>query len=607
MEAVKKVILANRFETLSLGKIKPAGWLKEQLIIQAEGMSGQLEENWEDVGSNSAWIGGTGEGWERGPYYLDGLLPLAYLLENEKLIKKAQKWIEWILSSQREDGWFGPTSDSDWWSRMIVGKVLIQYFEATSDDRVLPFLLNYARYQLQNLPNRPLYEWGRYRGGENVLVLIWLYEKSNESFILELIDIINEQTMDWGKLYKNYPFKRYVTEFDHGSHVVNVAMSLKYFGLKYQLTGINSYHEDLIEALNILTTYHGQLHGMTSGDEWLAGTHPSQGTELCSIVEYMFSMETLMKIFGENEFADRLERAAFNSLPAAISRDWLSHQYDQQVNQICCSDDKRNWTENGNDANMFGLEPHFGCCTANMHQGWPKFVEHLWMKEGDKLVCQSLVPCIVEDGEVTIEVQSEYPFRHKMLLKVSSIQSIDIKIRIPSWVTDVKLKKNGVIKRNHIENDFLYIQNSMGTEEYELYFKAEVVKEFRSQNAIGITFGPLIFALPIEEKWNKKSGEAPFFNWEIFPKSNWRYALSTKENYRIIFNEISQKQVFDSRHSPIVLCTSGWQVKNWQVVKNSAGTPPYRVEKGSIEKIILVPYGGAKLRIAEFPTIDERP
>ena len=64
---------------LPLGAIKPAGWLARQLRIQANGMSGHLDEFWPDVGPNSGWLGGTGESWERGPYFLDGLVPLAYL------------------------------------------------------------------------------------------------------------------------------------------------------------------------------------------------------------------------------------------------------------------------------------------------------------------------------------------------------------------------------------------------------------------------------------------------------------------------------------------------------------------------------------------------
>ncbi len=58
-----------------------------------------------------------------------------------------------------------------------------------------------------------------------------------------------------------------------------------------------------------------------------------------------------------------------------------AHQYDQQVNQaICQRSGAHVWTDNGPDANLFGLEPQFGCCAANMHQGWPKFAASLWMK-----------------------------------------------------------------------------------------------------------------------------------------------------------------------------------------------------------------------------------
>jgi hypothetical protein len=85
------------FVPLPLGSVKPLGWLHNQLSIQARGLSGHIDEFWPDLGPDSAWLGGTGEAWERGPYYLDGLVPLAYLLGEEALIAKAQKWIDWTL------------------------------------------------------------------------------------------------------------------------------------------------------------------------------------------------------------------------------------------------------------------------------------------------------------------------------------------------------------------------------------------------------------------------------------------------------------------------------------------------------------------------------
>ncbi|MCS7059594.1 MAG: hypothetical protein NZM14_00365 [Thermoflexales bacterium] len=72
-------LIAQAFSPIPLGSIRPAGWLLNQLSIQADGLSGHLDEFWPDV-AQSGWIGGEAEGWERGPYWLDGLVPLAYLL-----------------------------------------------------------------------------------------------------------------------------------------------------------------------------------------------------------------------------------------------------------------------------------------------------------------------------------------------------------------------------------------------------------------------------------------------------------------------------------------------------------------------------------------------
>lgn len=135
------------------------------------------------MGERNGWLGGDGDQWERGPYWIDGLLPLAYLLDDTQLKAKVQPWIEWALNSQREDGFFGPAKDypgeagiqrdnsHDWWPRMVMLKILQQYYSATNDQRVIRFMTNYFRYQLKTLPEN---HWATGPFGQNsVLVIIF--------------------------------------------------------------------------------------------------------------------------------------------------------------------------------------------------------------------------------------------------------------------------------------------------------------------------------------------------------------------------------------------------------------------------------------------------
>ena len=107
---------------MPLGTVKPAGWLKRQLEIEAAGLTGHLDDFWPDL-SESAWHGGNGDAWERGPYYLDGLVPLAYLTDDEHLKEKVKKWIEPIISSSTDSGWYGPAKNKDRWPRSVSNKV----------------------------------------------------------------------------------------------------------------------------------------------------------------------------------------------------------------------------------------------------------------------------------------------------------------------------------------------------------------------------------------------------------------------------------------------------------------------------------------------------
>ena len=225
----------------------------------------------------------------------------------------------------------------------------------------------------------------------------YVYERTGEPWLLDLARKLRAQGVDFEALYRTddvtVPTPRRGL-WKWTKHVVNTAMAAKAAALSWRLDQRPADRAFATRMLEILDRHHGQVTGMFTGDECLAGRNPLQGTELCSVVEFLYSLEHLFSVFGDPAFADRLERVAFNALPATFAPDMWSHQYDQQVNQVQCTVNPDHlWTTNGPESNLYGLEPNFGCCTANMHQGWPKFVAHLWMKTPDEgLVAAAWAP-----------------------------------------------------------------------------------------------------------------------------------------------------------------------------------------------------------------------
>jgi hypothetical protein len=529
-------------EPLPLGSVRPEGWLRNHLRIQADGLSGHLDEFWPDV-ARSKWIGGDAEGWERGPYWLDGVVPLAVLLDDDTLKAKVSHWMDHILAHQHEDGWLGPTVDRhegsgehvlDPWPLFVLFKAMTQWHEATGDERIIPALRRALRRIDALLDEKPLDSWAKMRWPDLVLGIHWLHERAPEPWLLDLARKVEAQGYDWAAHFGGFAFPEKQPQWLLENHVVNHAMALKEPAVRFRhaADGDDAAGDEAARWMEILDTFHGQATGVFTGDESLAGRNPSQGTELCAVVEYLFSLEVLLAAFARPAFADRWERIAFNALPATFSPDMWAHQYDQQANQVVCArapEDARIYTNNGPDSNLYGLEPNFGCCTANLHQGWPKFAAHLWMRHADGsggLTALGYAPCRVEHrvGEtpVRITVRTQYPFEERVEIVVSvdgpSGVRFPLALRAPGWADGASLQTPGQVETLPAGTFFTVERDwAPGDTVLRLYLPMPVRAERRFNGAVSISGGPLVYALRIGESWRQVGGEAPHADWEVHP------------------------------------------------------------------------------------------
>jgi DUF1680 family protein len=627
---------------LPLGSIKPRGWLQRQLRIQADGLTGHLDEIWPDVGPNSGWLGGTGESWERGPYFVDGLLPLAYLLDDPGLKARAQKWVDWTLTHQDPDGRIGPPKNTDWWPNMVMLKVLTQYQEATGDPRVVPTLQKYFAYHLAHAKERRLSQWGSYRWADELLSILWLYNRTGDAALLQLARELHDQGADWKGHFAAFEFTGKTTEEQLGlkgvsgalpdramrAHGVNNAMALKTSAVWFLVSGDESDRTAIYRAFEMLDRHHPMANGMFTATEHYAGPDPSQGVELCAVVEALFSLQHVVAITGDSLLADRLERIAFNAVPATFSADMWAHQYNQQANQVLCTLEKRQWVSNGPESNLFGVEPNFGCCTANMHQGWPKLAQSLWMAtRGGGLAATVFAPSEVHTlvGKNPIPIRivetTDYPFRGEVTFELHPDRPVrfPFSIRIPAWATGATVSRNGSAPTEVQAGRFHDIDVTWKPGD-RVVLRLPMAPRLSTWHraSVAVERGPLIFSLRMEEDWKpvtsgmKRPAPPPAKDWEVRSRSPWNYGLvvgTPGARQADPALKVTEKALGDYPFSPlgapVEIAAVARRVPEWTLVDGSAGPLPQSPVTSSApdETITLVPYGSAKLRVTLFPRI----
>jgi len=328
------------------------------------------------------------------------------------------------------------------------------------------------------------------------------------------------------------------------------------------------------------------------------------------VAEAMYSYEHLIRFTGDPFWSDLLERITYNALPATISPDMWTHQYDQMTNQIRCVPFEKGthpFITNGEESHVFGLEPNYGCCTANFNQGWPKLALSAFMHQGNTIISCLPVPSRLTADAADILLQTNYPFENRFTYTVSAAEDITFLIRIPSFARCLR------VDGAETAGETLRFAVPAGSRRViRVTFDAAARFEARPHGLHTVTRGSLVFSVPVayETKmyeYEKKGVERkfPYCDYEYLPCSDWNYAYcggSLSAEYRGV-GDIP----FSSQQPPLVLRAQVQQI-DWGLEDGyeavCAKTPQSLVPLSAEEEILLWPYGCTRLRMTELPLLE---
>ena len=262
-----------------------------------------------------------------------------------------------------------------------------------------------------------------------------------------------------------------------------------------------------------------------------------------------------------------------------------------------------------------GLEPNFGCCTANFHQGWPKFVESMWMAPaGGGLAAMAYGPSevrtTVDQVPVSVSEETNYPFSESVKLRVNPDRPVPfpLMLRIPVWADPIGIAVDGFKQRGIVPGTFFKIEREWKPgDAVDITFVTTVRIDRGFNRSASVMYGPLVFSLKIGEKWKKLADKGQTADWSVEPKTPWNYALLLDGRKAGVGLSVEIHRMgdnpFTADGTPIVLRAMAKRVPTWKLVDGSAGPVPESPVDvgGGAEKIELIPFAAAKLRITAFP------
>jgi DUF1680 family protein len=562
--------IGEKYKPLTIMEIKPEGWIKKQLEENLDGFVGRLDtlvpkltledkiygENRLTEKVKSKDVGALGEAgdwqiqflwWnsETQSNWRDGYIRSAILANDQQHLKKLQEYVDYILSTQDEDGYLGiydkdlrykfDNENGELWAKSSLLRGLLAWYEYTRDEKVLTAIERAAQNVMDNYPvnnSHPFYSKQPNVGGTSHGLTITdvfesLYRNTGKEayrdYCLFLYKDFSEQVLNEDAQYSKLVNDTLMLN-GHGVHTYEHLRSL---AAAYYASGnpeLKHALDHFLEKIDMETT----ASGAGVGDEWIGSRKADatkRGYEYCSIHELMHSYIELFIKSGDKTFMDKAEKIFLNPAQGARHPNESCIAYLKSDNSFYMTGGLNGDSTDKNQTRYTYSPVHQEaavCCVPNAGRIAPYYVQNMWLKGEHALVASLLGPSEVKTqlgGEtVVIKEQTNYPFENIIQFEVTAADvEFELKIRKPDWAD-----KFSVSTDYQLEDGFIVInQQWNGTQTIKVEFIPEVVVRQDINDENYFTYGALVLALPIESVEEKtKTFPVPgFYNLKYAPKN----------------------------------------------------------------------------------------
>lgn len=654
-----KVRYYGEFSELPVGAVQPRGWIQNWLERQAQGLTGH-PENMSYPYDTCMYAGSippapyTNKWWsawwpyEQAGYFVDGMTRLSWLVNDPVINQRRDVNLDYILDHST-NGSLGP---SRWcWPNAVVGRALLAQFSVTGNPKVAQVLQNALLANADEITKKDRDAKEKiylYRSGANFEESFYLYGLTGDRRLLEIGRKVCDNYLNNTNSFCS--FKNIQSNVPFHEHGVTAAETLKCFPLTFLYTGDEGVLRLGRRAYQKVVDNSLMADGGFVSAEYLDPSAFNSLHESCDITDWSWSLGYLFMATGEGQWADLVERATFNALPGAVTKDFRQLQYFSAVNQIVIST-TNNYTPHCATRMAYRAAHDTECCAGNINRAMPNYVIRMWMRSsGGGLAAvyygPSEVTTTVRGQSVTVTEETDYPFRDDISFHVRTAKPVtfDLQCRIPQWCSNATIQVNGKPLRNTPRPGTLVVIRKKFRDGDIVNLKLPMpvrIENWFSNQSVCVTRGPLVYSLKVAEKRVEHTSDTDgvkallrghdiqgFPEVEFYPESDWRYgfevALKTElPKIKVVESDMTDNPFVESQtpvRLEVPLChLPGWFPGWTPEIRTAAdgtvtmpgepsGLPSadQRTVEGQPVTMTMVPYGATHLRLTTLPVVLNR-